>query len=751
MIRYDTLLFPLWLAGLAILLYLAAIPIDLHAQLWGAGAVLAALCVLHSYKQGVLRILFLFLAAFLSLRYFLWRTFSTLSYNDFWSFLAAVALYLAEMYGIILLLLGIFVNIHPLKRLPVAPPSDPQRLPTVDVLIPTYNEPLDLLEITLLAATQIRYPKDKLCIYLLDDGGTEQKCNDADPDKVTVAHNRRYLLRKLCKQVGAYYLTRDKNEHAKAGNINAALKQTNGELVLILDADHVPTVDILQKTVGWFERDPKLFLVQTPHFFINPTPIEKNLETFERMPGDNEMFYGVIQPGLDFWGASFFCGAAGVLRRQYLDEVGGICGSTITEDAETALALHSKGYRSAYINHPLIAGLSPETFTGFVVQRTRWAQGMTQIFLLNNPLLVKGLQIWQRLGYLNSSFFWFFGFARLIFLLAPSAYLLCGLKIYNANEMAICSYTLPHMLAVTWITQYLYGHVRWPFISELYELMQSVFTVHGIAKVLRNPHAPTFLVTPKGESVEEDFISPLSSPFYWLITIILASLAAGVYRYLTAATADRYMVIITMGWEVFNLFLTLAVLGALFERRQRRRTHRVPVDAPATVVANGHPIPCHINDASVGGVNLSIAQPEAQLLDQTMEATLLVHNAPLGKDSILHISTRNKRVVGQSMVFGAEFAHKSLQEMAEKVMFVYGDSTRWVQFLQKREKPIGVLRSLLFLLYSGLTYSADHLCTLLRTAWKTVTTTPKIAARRAFVPARIRGQEVRPVQLQKAA
>src|SRR5262249_1791834 len=153
----------------------------------------------------------------------------------------------------------------------------------------------------------------------------------------------------LCRRVGAQYLTRAKNEHAKAGNVNSAMKQTQGELILILDADHVPTADILENTVGWFLRDPRLSLVQTPHFFVNPNPVEKNLQTFEFMPSDNDMFYSIIQKGLDFWNASFFCGAAGVLRRQYLEEVGGICGSTITEDAETALALHARGYRSAYI------------------------------------------------------------------------------------------------------------------------------------------------------------------------------------------------------------------------------------------------------------------------------------------------------------------------------------------------------------------------------------------------------------------
>ena len=120
--------------------------------------------------------------------------------------------------------------------------------------------------------------------------------------------------------------------------------------------------------------------MQTPHFFLNPDPVERNLDTFDRMPSENEMFYSVIQKGLDGYNASFFCGSAAVLRRKHIMEIGGIQGETITEDAETALELHARGYHSAYVARPMVAGLSPETFSGFIVQRMRWAQGMAQIF-----------------------------------------------------------------------------------------------------------------------------------------------------------------------------------------------------------------------------------------------------------------------------------------------------------------------------------------------------------------------------------
>ena len=189
------------------------------------------------------------------------------------------------------------------------------------------------------------------------------------------------------------YLTRARNEHAKAGNLNNGLEHSTGELVAVFDADHAPARNFLRETVGYFATDQSLFLVQTPHFFINPDPLERNLGTFQTMPSENEMFYGVIQRGLDKWNAAFFCGSAAVLRREALDETNGFSGVSITEDCETALELHSRGWKSVYVDKPLIAGLQPDTFASFIGQRSRWAQGMMQILRYKFPPFKRGLRL----------------------------------------------------------------------------------------------------------------------------------------------------------------------------------------------------------------------------------------------------------------------------------------------------------------------------------------------------------------------
>ena len=213
-------------------------------------------------------------------------------------------------------------------------------LPEIDVFIPSYDEDPEILAMTVAAARSMDYPAGKVTVWLLDDGGTDQKCADPDPVKARKAQSRRAALRTLCEELGANYLTRPRNEHAKAGNLNNGLAHSTAPIVVVFDADHVPFNSFLRETVGHFSRDPKLFLVQTPHVFLNRDPVERNLRTFDRMPSENEMFYSVTQRGLDKWNGSFFCGSAAVLRRAALEETDGFSGLTVTEDCETAFELH---------------------------------------------------------------------------------------------------------------------------------------------------------------------------------------------------------------------------------------------------------------------------------------------------------------------------------------------------------------------------------------------------------------------------
>lgn len=718
---------PGWLLGLLavlLILYVAQLRVDLQSQMilaYGLVGLVILLRVLEnkeikkgatSDRRHLFRILILITAFFISMRYFAWRQQETISYYDLFSFACMILLFLAEFYGIIISFLGSFVNIQGRKREHVPLPDDPDLIPSVDIFVPSYNEPQEMLEITLLAALQVEYPKDKLNVCLLDDGGTEGRRNSDDPERARTSLERHLALKAMCERIGATYLTRIKNNHAKAGNINAALEKTDGDLVLILDADHVPTRDILQRTVGLMIQDPKMFLVQSPHFFINPDPVEKNLQTYGKMPGENEMFYGVIQEGLDFWDSSFFCGSAALIRRKYLLEVGGISGDSITEDAETAFLLHAKGYRSAYVNRPMIAGLQPETYSGFVVQRMRWAQGMVQIFLLKNPLLFKGLQPWQRLCYMSSSGFWFFPFARVAFLIAPSAYLIFGLKIYEANLEEFMAYAIPHLMGALIVTDYLFGRYRWALVSELYELMQSLYSLPAIVEVIKSPRSPEFAVTPKGEFMDQDFITSLAGPFYWLLAFNFISLIAGVVR-LNLFSSDLDVIVITMFWESFNLALMICAIGALYELKQRRQDPRVSADFPARLVIKNKSIPATLIDMSSGGVGLSIKQAhasDADIDDFRGESVLVqAYNAPMKRVVKLPATiTSAINQNGGTMQIGLRVILDDLEVKRDLVSLVYGDSEHWVRERESRQPDLPVKKTLAILFGSGIRACKAH-------------------------------------------
>ena len=695
------------------LLYLTALRVDLSAQLTLAALCLLACCwALRRAPRLTRRLLVLGFCAFLSLRYAYWRVTDTISFHDVLSFVVAGSLLLAELQSVAMHLLGMFICAHPLHRRPVPLPQDLSRWPTVDVMVPSYNEPAYLLEITLLAALNLRYAPAKVRVYLLDDGGTDQKCNDSEPERAAAARTRRRELMALCERVGVHYLTRDRNVHAKAGNINAALSKTCGELILILDADHVPTVDLLENTVGSFLADDKLFLVQTPHFFISPDPIERNLRLYGEMPSENQMFYAGVQPGLDSWGASYFCGSAAVLRRCHVLEVGGLRGSSITEDAETALELHARGFNSAYISRPMVAGLQPETQAAFIAQRMRWAQGMVQILVMKNPLRLPGLTWPQRICYLTSISFWFFGYARAVFLLAPWAYLMFGLSVYDATLKQFAAYTLPHLIATLLSSNLLFGRFRWAFVSEVYELLQSPFSLRGIFRVLRDPRAPAFLVTPKGEFLEEDFISSFSKPFYVIYVASSAAVVVGVAR-LFWHPEVRDLTAVALAWQVLNLVLLNACIGALYERKQRRALPRVtlPEHQRAQIsMTNGGSVPCWIKDLSANGSLLHIDAPDASAVTpETSSAVLTLYNSARHSHVRLNVRIRSRRSTADGkLAVGVEFDERNIASKAEWVAFALGDSDRWVRSLRRRQQQ-SPLRVFLRLAMRGTVYAAQHL------------------------------------------
>ena len=268
---------------------------------------------------------------------------------------------------------------------------------TVDVLITTANEPMEIIEPTVAAAMRVRGIRD---VLILDDGARSE-------------------VARLARRHGARWIPRTSNEHAKAGNLNNGLLHTDAEFVLELDVDHVPRPEFLERTMGYFD-DPDLAVVQTPQTYYN-TESFLFRRTRRGLWSEQGMFYDTIQPAKNHFNSAFFVGTSAVLRRRALNAIGGYATGTATEDIHTALRLHATGWKSLFLPEVLAEGLEAASLKEFFRQRRRWAAGSLGLLFRSkdSPLWARGLTWVQRINYLAATMAHLQGLQRLLFLLLP--------------------------------------------------------------------------------------------------------------------------------------------------------------------------------------------------------------------------------------------------------------------------------------------------------------------------------------------
>jgi cellulose synthase (UDP-forming) len=587
-------------------------------------------------------------------RYVIWRVTQTLDFRTPTEAIVGYALFSAEVYTWTIMLLGLIQTAWPLNRTVAQLPRDPSTWPTVDIYIPTYNEPLAVVRPAVFAAQGVDWPSSKLRVYLLDDG-------------------RRPEFEAFAREAGIEYVTRNDNRHAKAGNINAALAHTHGEYIAIFDCDHVPTRSFLQMTMGTFLRDPKCAMVQTPHHFFSPDPFERNLGTFRRVPNEGKLFYGLVQAGNDLWNASFFCGSCAVIKRGPLEAVGGIAVETVTEDAHTALRLHRKGYTTAYLPTVQAAGLATESLAGHIKQRTRWARGMAQIFRIDNPFLGRGLGLFQRLCYGNAMMHFFYGVPRLVFLVMPMAYLFFQLYFINAAATTIASYVLPYIFLSNVANSRIQGKFRHSFWAEVYESVLAWYIALPTTFAFFSPKHGKFNVTEKGGRVDEGYFDwAVSKPYLVLLGLNVVAFLAGVYRLSFNANGETQTIIMNMVWTVYNLALLGAAVSVASEAKQVRVTHRIAMRVPATLLlADGTTVASITSDYSTGGLGLELPADGIALAGgQALHVTLS------RGDRMFHFPARVTRLAGRHL--GLQFEALTLDQERQFVQCTFGRADAWL-------------------------------------------------------------------------
>jgi cellulose synthase (UDP-forming) len=347
------------------------------------------------------------------------------------------------------------------------PPLAMSGTPAVDLLVPVYDEPVEVVGPTIAAAVRLRGADVR--VWLLDDGGSD-------------------AMRALATRYGARYVARDGNSGAKAGNINNALKLTDAPYVAVLDCDHVPQPRFLEATLGHL-ADALVAFVQTPQYYANCDKGEIPAASWSQQA----LFFGAIGRGKDGHESMFCCGTNVVFSRAALESVGGFPEGSVTEDFELSIKLHELGWRTVYVPEVLAHGLGPEDMSSYVSQQQRWARGCLSAL----PAILRAhLPLRQRIQYLLSATFFLSGWTVLVYMAFPVVRILTG---EQPLAMASADQVLLHFAPYFGLALYVVAAIGdGSYTFRGFALQSASFWIHiqaSIRALLRRPGR--FVVTPK--------------------------------------------------------------------------------------------------------------------------------------------------------------------------------------------------------------------------------------------------------------
>lgn len=527
--------------------------------------------------------------------YLTWRLVGSQDGATMWMFWLLIG---AEIFG----WLGLILHAHETWRVLPSKRKPPLRVP-VDVLVPTYDEGPNVLEATMVGCAEIR---GDVTVWILDDG-------------------KRPWVRELAESFGFQYVTRDGNSGAKAGNINHALPLLQGELILALDADHVPAPNILEAMTGYF-ADPKVALVQSPHFF-------RNRDSAQHSSAENHeqgLFFEVLLPGREHLDAVFWCGSGAVIRTAALKSIGGVATRTITEDLETTLVLQRAGYTIKYHHEHLLQGLAPHNLAAYLLQRDRWARGTLRVlFLDNSPLRAPGWRLRTRLAYLGNLFYYIMPIQRMIFAV---------LMILTLWTALLPVGQIPYSMMIAWAVWTMFAFAAaWGMSRGNQRPMEGDLNTWVTARpylnawlVLITKKKSSFKVTPK-EGVDEGGVTALQLlklPTIMLSITLLSLLVRIAVQIIGATTGTWYlpkieqnvMVVIAFFalWEITTLARTIY---RFTKRRQYRLLWRFPVNLQGMLGSDL----AQIVDLHEAGARIIV--PATTTTTPTMPICIKVHNS----------------------------------------------------------------------------------------------------------------------------
>ena len=489
-------------------------------------------------------------AVVFSFVYLLYRGLFSLNLESWYALTASWVLFAAEVWGCMLMYLYFF-QIWEIKQPETIPAPSGK---TVDVFLPTYNEDVELLRGSIAALNRLDYPHKT---FVLDDGNRDE-------------------VKALADEMGVEYIAREDNLFNKAGNLNNALDQTEGEFVVILDADHIAKPDFISKTLGHFQ-DEKMAFVQTPHAFYNFDNFQGHLNYKKGVYWEEgQLFYNVIQPGKTHWNANVFCGSAAIFRRAALEDVGLIATAIITEDIQTGLRMHAKGWKSTYVSERLIAAQAAPDISSFTSQRLRWGEGNLSLLFHDNPLTVKGLTIAQRLNYLGSILGWTTGPVKIGLYLTPILMLFSGIAPVGEFTWTLGAITAIYLISVWSAVKIASNGVGRLWDIEVQAMANFWLQCVACYRAIVRRGLGKFVVTKKRGSQSNSKL-PLVYPHIGLIALGLSAIAWSLGKIVMGVSNDWIGLGVGSALIIVQSLWAFAVVRKAFRAEEKRFSWRHPI------------------------------------------------------------------------------------------------------------------------------------------------------------------------------
>jgi cellulose synthase (UDP-forming) len=530
------------------------------------------------------------------------------------------------------------------------PPPAPKGV-SVDVFITTYKEPVELVRWTIIAAKEIAYPHQT---FVLDDGNRPQ-------------------MKALAEELGVRYFARERNLHAKAGNLNFGLSHSSAEFVMVFDADHIAMPHALDVMLGFFS-DKRVALVQAPQDYYNIDAFQFfNARRTGGLWHDQSYFYQIVQPCRDSFNGASCVGTSVVYRRAALDSIGGIPTETVTEDTHTSLKLHKAGHVVVNINEPIAYGIAAADIREYYKTRHRWGHGNIHVLRAENIFSCSGLTLGQRLSYISNACVYLEGWQQLLLFVVPVTSLLLGWAPYNItvlNVLVVLSYPVLAALLLQelgcglsryWVNE-VFSAARFPVqVVSWWALVRGKMPFRTSSKETRG-QIDWLLMLPQlavcafslgaflfgvGKLIADFRVGPLGAAFNQAVTGNIAAIN-WTERLVQGYTLE--LVIVSGFWAIFNASKTgYIVYKAITDARRSADDYRFDALLPLEIDTPVGPMLARVERISRSWLSARVYEAEPPVPGTRLTGTLHLPAGPLPVEAVV-----TRRLSGNDRRFECE-------------------------------------------------------------------------------------------------